>query len=42
MQLCIARLDCLKEAIDRKVTGPQRRDFVKSCVGGQEHYVRTV
>ena len=37
MQLCIAqaRLDCLKEAIDKKVTGPQRRDFVKSCVGGQ-------
>jgi hypothetical protein len=38
MQLCMAqaRLDCLKEAIDKKVTGPQRRDFVKSCVGGGE------
>jgi hypothetical protein len=35
MQLCIAqaRLDCLKQAIDQKVTGPQRRDFVRSCVG---------
>lgn len=36
IQLCMAqaRLDCLKEAIDKKVVGPQRRDFVKSCVGG--------
>jgi hypothetical protein len=36
MQLCMAqaRLDCLKQAIDKKVVGPQRRDFVKSCVGG--------
>jgi hypothetical protein len=34
MQLCLAqaRLDCLKEAIDQKIVGPQRRDFVKSCV----------
>jgi hypothetical protein len=34
MQLCMAqaRLDCLKQAIDQKVVGPQRRDFVKSCV----------
>jgi hypothetical protein len=34
MQLCIAqaRLDCLKQAIDQKIVGPQRRDFVKSCV----------
>jgi len=33
MQLCMAqaRLDCLKQAIDQKVVGPQRRDFVKSC-----------
>jgi hypothetical protein len=36
IQLCMAqaRLDCLKEAIDKKVVGSQRRDFVKSCVGG--------
>jgi hypothetical protein len=34
MQLCLAqaRLDCLKQAIDRKVIGPQRRDFIRSCV----------
>jgi hypothetical protein len=34
MQLCMAqaRLDCLKEAIDKKIVGPPRRDFVKSCV----------
>jgi hypothetical protein len=34
MQLCMAqaRLDCLKQAIDQKIVGPQRRDFVKSCV----------
>jgi len=34
MQLCMAqaRLDCLKEAIDQKIVGPQRRDFVKGCV----------
>jgi hypothetical protein len=34
MQLCMAqaRLDCLKEAIDQKIVGPQRKDFVKSCV----------
>jgi hypothetical protein len=33
MQLCVAqaRLDCLKQAIDQKIVGPQRRDFVKSC-----------
>src|ERR1700693_2729921 len=34
MQLCIAqaRLDCLKQAIDQKIVGPQRRDFVQNCV----------
>jgi hypothetical protein len=34
MQLCLAqaRLDCLKQAIDQKIVGPQRKDFVKSCV----------
>ncbi|KWV46279.1 hypothetical protein AS156_21495 [Bradyrhizobium macuxiense] len=33
MQLCMAqaRIDCLKQAIDQKITGPQRKDFVKSC-----------
>jgi Spy/CpxP family protein refolding chaperone len=33
MQLCMAqaRLDCLKQAIDQKIVGPQRRDFVKNC-----------
>ncbi|WP_426438959.1 hypothetical protein [Bradyrhizobium genosp. P] len=35
VQLCMAqaRLDCLKQAIDQKIVGPQRRDFVKSCAG---------
>jgi hypothetical protein len=35
MQLCMAqaRLDCLKQAIDQKVVGEPRKDFVKSCVG---------
>ena len=35
MQLCIAQahLDCLKQAIDQKIVGPQRKDFVKSCAG---------
>ena len=34
MQLCMAqaRLDCLKQAIDQKIVGPQRRDFVQNCV----------
>jgi hypothetical protein len=33
VQLCMAqaRLDCLKQAIDQKIVGPQRRDFVRSC-----------
>jgi curli biogenesis system outer membrane secretion channel CsgG len=33
MQLCIAQahIDCLKQAIDQKIVGPQRRDFVRSC-----------
>ena len=36
MQLCMAQahLDCLKQAIDQKIVGPQRRDFMKSCMGG--------
>jgi Spy/CpxP family protein refolding chaperone len=34
MQLCMAqaRLDCLKQAIDQKIIGPPRKDFVKNCV----------
>ena len=34
MQLCIAqaRLDCLKQAIDAKVVGPQRRDYMRTCM----------
>ena len=34
MQLCLAqaRLDCLKQAIDQKVVGAQRREFVRTCV----------
>jgi len=33
MQLCIAQahLDCLKQAIDQKIVGPQRKEFVKNC-----------
>ena len=33
MQLCMAqaRLDCLKQAIDQKIVGPERKDFVKNC-----------
>jgi hypothetical protein len=35
MQLCMmqARLDCVKQAIDQNIVGPQRKDFVKSCIG---------
>jgi hypothetical protein len=35
MQLCMAQahLDCLKQAIDQKIVGPQRKDFLKSCTG---------
>jgi hypothetical protein len=34
MQLCRAQahLDCLKEAIDQKIVGPQRRDFMRGCL----------
>ena len=34
MHLCRAqaRLDCLKQAIDQKIVGPQRRDFMRSCL----------
>ena len=35
MQLCMAqaRLDCLKQAIDQKIVGAPRRDFVQTCLG---------
>jgi hypothetical protein len=35
MQLCMAqaRMDCLKQAIDQKIVGPPRREFVRTCVG---------
>jgi hypothetical protein len=34
MQLCMAQghVDCLKQAIDQKVNGPQRKDFIKNCM----------
>ena len=34
MQLCRAqaRLDCVKQAIDQKIVGPQRLDFMRSCL----------
>jgi hypothetical protein len=34
MQLCMAqaRVDCLKQAIDQKVVGPQRKEFIKNCM----------
>ena len=35
MQLCLAqaRIDCLKRAVDQKMLGKQRTDFVRSCMG---------
>jgi hypothetical protein len=37
MQLCMAQahLDCLKQAIDQKIVGPQRMDYLKNCTGRQ-------
>jgi hypothetical protein len=34
MQMCLAQghVDCLKQAIDQKVVGPQRKDFIKNCM----------
>jgi hypothetical protein len=34
VQLCVAQahLDCLKQAIDQQIVGPQRKDFLKNCV----------
>ena len=36
MQLCLAQahLDCVKQAIDQKTVGSQRRDFIRTCIGG--------
>jgi hypothetical protein len=35
MQLCMAQahIDCLKQAIDQKITGDERKEFVRSCIG---------
>ena len=35
MQLCMAQahLDCLKQAIDQKVTGDERKTFMRTCIG---------
>lgn len=35
MQLCMtqARVDCLKQAIDQKIVGEPRKNFIKTCVG---------
>jgi hypothetical protein len=35
MQLCMAQahLDCLKQAIEQKIVGPQRKEFLKGCTG---------
>ena len=37
LQLCLAqgRVDCLKQAIDQKIVGSQRKDFIKSCMREQ-------
>jgi hypothetical protein len=34
MQLCMAQahVDCLKQAIDQKVVGQPRKDFIKTCM----------
>jgi len=34
IQLCRAQahLDCLNQAIDQKIVGPQRRDFLRNCM----------
>ena len=35
VQLCMAQahLDCLKQAIDQKVTGDERKEYVGNCIG---------
>jgi hypothetical protein len=34
IQLCVAqaRVDCLKQAIEQKIVGRERKEFVKNCV----------
>ena len=34
IQLCVAqaRIDCLKQAIEQKIVGRERKEFVKNCV----------
>ncbi len=34
MQLCMAQahVDCLKQAIDQRIVGPKRQEFIKSCL----------
>jgi hypothetical protein len=38
MQLCLAqaRIDCGRQAVDQKIMGPPRQDFVRGCVGGDD------
>ncbi|MEZ0046774.1 hypothetical protein [Bradyrhizobium sp. USDA 327] len=38
LQLCMAqaRVDCLKQAIDQKIVGEARKDFVKTCAGSSD------
>ena len=35
MQLCMAQahLDCLKQAIDQKIIGDERKAFLRTCIG---------
>jgi hypothetical protein len=35
MEICVEeqRLACVKEAVEKKVVGAARRDFVRSCAG---------
>ncbi|UPJ69418.1 hypothetical protein [Bradyrhizobium sp. 191] len=38
LQLCMAqaRVDCLKQAIDQKIVGEARKDFIKTCAGSSD------
>ena len=35
VQVCVAEahIDCLKQAVAQKIRGPQRQEFIKSCMG---------
>lgn len=35
-------LDCLKQAIDQKVVGPQRKDFIKNCMREEQGALASV